>query len=153
MKNYFGKFLIILFVICALVGCAKKHTEEARLGTEIRRENTNDYYLNEQGYLVDKVTEFKTKDFNGYTLEYPILEDGVDEVVVYEFDTYDGNHIVMDASNVYQQVSLDEVGDYGEVELEIVAPGKDIVYMFDGERYYIEDYSRNILTISCPMNE
>ena len=59
---------------------------------------------------------------------------------------------MIDASNVYQQTNLDEIGDYGDVQLENIAPGKDIVYMYDGECYYIEDYMRNLLTISKPIN-
>ena len=59
---------------------------------------------------------------------------------------------MIDASNVYQQTNLDEIGDYGDVQLENIAPGKDIVYMYDGECYYIEDYTRNLLTISKPIN-
>ena len=69
-------------------------------------------------------------------------------IYVYEFDTYDNTHVVLDATNIYQQISLDTIGDYGDVQLEIVAPGEDIKYMFDGERYYIEDYTKNLLTIS-----
>ena len=115
--------------------------------------NNAEYYLNSQGILVDKVEEFETQTFGEYVVKYPILNDGVDEVVVYEFDTYDNIHVVLDTSNVYQQTSLDEMGDYGDVQLEQVAPGRDIAYMFDGERYYIEDYTINLLTISKPIND
>ncbi len=121
---------------------------------EIADTNNNaEYYLNSQGILVDKVKEFVTQTFGEYVVKYPILNEGLDEVVVYEFDTYDNIHVVLDASNVYQQTSLDETGDYGDVQLEQVAPGRDIAYMFDGERYYIEDYTINLLTISKPIND
>jgi len=121
---------------------------------EITDNNNNaEYYLNSQGILVDKVEEFETQTFGEYVVKYPILKEGVDEVVVYEFDIYDNIHIVLDASNVYQQTNLDEIGDYGDVQLEQIAPGRDIVYMFDGERYYIEDYTINLLTISKPIND
>lgn len=127
-------------------------TQEDTTDNDNSTETTNDYYINEQGILVDKVIEFETQTFGDYTLKYPILNEGTDEVVVYEFDTYDGVHIIIDASNVYQQTSLDEIGDYGDVLLTDVAPGRDIAYMFDGECYYIEDYSKNLLTISKPIN-
>ena len=116
-------------------------------------DNNAEYYLNSQGILVDKVEEFETQTFGEYVVKYPILNEGVDEVVVYEFDTYDNIHVVLDASNVYQQTNLDEIGDYGDVQLEQIAPGRDVVYMFDGERYYIEDYTINLLTISKPIND
>lgn len=119
---------------------------------EDTNENT-EYYLNSNGVLVDKVEEFEIQTFGEYELKIPILSDGEDEVVVYEFDTYDNVHVVIDASNVYQQTSLDEMGDYGDVQLEQIAPGKDIGYLFDGERYYIEDYTINLLTISKPVND
>lgn len=109
--------------------------------------NDSEYYTNDQGDLVDKVEEFETETFNDYTIKYPILDDGVDEVVVYEFDTYGGDHVILDATNVHQQTTM-EAGDYGDVELELIAPGRDIAYMYDGERIYIEDHARNLITIS-----
>lgn len=156
-----GKILIyvlcILLIMC-LTGCENNKTIEeissSQSETTMTQENysDNDYYVNEKGYLVDKVTEFETLIFGEYTLKCPVLNEGIDEVVVYEFDTYDGVHVIIDASNVYQQTNLDAIGDYGDVQLEEIAPGKDVVYMFDGERYYIEDYARNVLTITKPMN-
>lgn len=61
--------------------------------------------------------------------------------------------IILDATNVQQQSIFDEehVGDYGAIQLETIAPGKDVNYMWDGERYYIEDYKKNLITISKPM--
>ena len=172
--------LMILLMTMSFVGCSSKEAEEAPgipvvevqkieestsestqkqdetqvspEADEKPEEATSDYYLNEQGILVDKVEEFKTKTFGEYELQYPILDDGSDEVVVYEFDTYDNIHVVLDASNVYQQTSLSEPGDYGDVQLKGFAPGEDIVYMYDGESYYIEDYTINLLTISEPMS-
>ena len=72
-------------------------------------------------------------------------------LITYEFDTYDNKHVVVDESCIDQQVSMDQPGDYGDVELEQVAPGKDITYLSYGEQYYIQDYSRNLLTITIPM--
>lgn len=112
---------------------------------------SGEYYLNEAGILVDKVEKFKTQSFGEYSLTYPILEEGVDEVAVYEFDTNENIHVVLDATNIYQQISLDTPGDYGAVELEVVAQVEGIKYMFDGERYYIEDEINNLLTISDLM--
>lgn len=155
---------IMLLIIC-FAGCGEiedynseimetqDNVSDSPAVDEGTQETTGEYYLNGQGILVDKVEEFETQAIGEYTIKYPILDDGVDEVVVYGFDTYDNVHIIIDASNVYQQTSLDEIGDYGDVQLELVASGKDIVYMFDGECYYIEDYSINLLTISKPMGE
>lgn len=139
-----GIVLVVMVSLIALgsIGCGSK--EEAGSGA-------SEYYLNEDGILVDKVEEFKTQSFGEYSLTYPILEEGVDEVAVYEFDTDENIHVVLDATNIYQQMSLDTPGDYGAVELEVVAQAEGITYMFDGERYYIEDYTNNILTISDVM--
>ena len=161
-KRLFLMAMVVNLAIAGLAGCKRsgadnKETDGPTAILEVlpqkepeeqASDNSNDYYLNEQGILVDKVEEFKTQVFGEYTLTYPILEEGVDEVAVYEFDTYNNTHVVLDATNIYQQISLDTIGDYGDVQLEIVAPGEDIKYMFDGERYYIEDYPKNLLTIS-----
>lgn len=161
MKKRLVVLLMVMnLIIIGLVGCGN-HEEGSKpegedtvvdvievLPQEKSVEEPSNYYLNEQGILVDKVEEFKTQTLGEYTLTYPILEDGVDEVVVYEFDTDDNTHVVLDASNIYQQVSLNTEGDYGDVQLEIVASDEGIVYMYDGERYYIEDDTIDLLTIS-----
>lgn len=140
MRKIYICTLIVVLVALQLIGCTDKENSAAE-----------EYYTNEAGVLVDKVEEFETQTFGEYTLRIPILNEGVEEVKVYEFDTYDNRHIVLDATNVYQQVNLDAIGDYGDVELEEVAPGEDIAYLFDGECYYIEDYTANLLTISKPL--
>ena len=140
MRKTFICILVVALINTCLIGCTDKENSAAE-----------EYYTNEAGVLVDKVEEFEIQTFGEYTLRIPILNEGVEEVMVYEFDTYDNQHIVLDATNVYQQVNLDAIGDYGDVELEKVAPGKDIAYLFDGECYYIEDYTANLLTISKPM--
>lgn len=153
MIRKFMLFAIFISLLVCFAGCTNgenmEEIEESLAGSDVL---INNYYTNEQGVRVDKVTEFEIKTFGDYELKIPILNEGTDEVVVYEFDTYTGTHVVIDALNVYQQTNLDELGDYGDVQLEEVASGEDIIYMYDGERYYIEDYGMNLLTISKPTN-
>ena len=155
-----GKWIVLVTVIGVITlgaaGCGNKEAEstseeKAAVVEEVEITSSSEYYLNEDGILVDKVEEFKTQSFGEYSLTYPILEEGVDEVAVYEFNTNENVHVVLDATNIYQQISLDTMGDYGAVELEVVAQGDGMVYMFDGERYYIEDEVNNLLTISDVM--
>lgn len=155
-----GKWIALVTVIGVItlgaVGCGNKETESTSeekkaVVEEVEIAGSSEYYLNKDGTLVDKVEAFKTQSFGEYSLTYPILEEGVDEVAVYEFDTNENVHVLLDATNIYQQISLDTQGDYGAVELEVVAQGDGIVYMFDGERYYIEDEVNNLLTISDVM--
>lgn len=155
-----GKWIVLVTVIGVITlgaaGCGNKEAEstseeKAAVVEEVEITSSSEYYLNEDGILVDKVEEFKTQSFGEYSLTYPILEEGVDEVAVYEFNTNENVHVVLDGTNIYQQISLDTMGDYGAVELEVVAQGDGMVYMFDGERYYIEDEVNNLLTISDVM--
>lgn len=81
--------------------------QEQSIDADDEEELVNEYYTNEEGNLVDKVEQFREETNNGHIVKYPILEDGVDEVVVYEFDTFDNKHIVLDATNVMQHVRLD----------------------------------------------
>jgi len=148
--------LMISLMTLGCIGCTKEESrniseEIVTPVEEIAISDSSEYYLNDDGILVDKVEEFKTESFGEYSLTYPILEEGVDEVAVYEFDTNENVHVLLDATNIYQQISLDTLGDYGAVELEVVAQAEGIVYMFDGERYYIEDEVNNLLTISDVM--
>ena len=156
MKREFFLVAVIGVVTLGAIGCGSKEAEstseeKTAVVEEVESSGSSEYYLNEDGILVDKVEEFKTQSFGEYSLTYPILEEGVDEVAVYEFDTNKNVHVLLDATNIYQQMSLDTPGDYGAVELEVVAQAEGIVYMFDGERYYIEDEVNNLLTISDVM--
>lgn len=156
MKREFFLVAVIGVVTLGAIGCGSKEAEstfeeKTPVVEEVEISGSSEYYLNEDGILVDKVEEFKTQSFGEYSLTYPILEEGVDEVAVYEFDTNKNVHVLLDATNIYQQMSLDTPGDYGAVELEVVAQAEGIVYMFDGERYYIEDEVNNLLTISDVM--
>ncbi len=72
-------------------------------------------------------------------------------IVTYEFDTYNNKHVKVDESCIDQQINMDQSENYEDANFEQVAPGLDVAYLSDGERYYIEDYSRNLLTITIPM--
>ena len=155
MKKILATVLAMAMVL-SMTACGSKEAEstseeKTAVVEEVEISGSSEYYLNEDGILVDKVEEFKTQSFGEYSLTYPILEEGVDEVAVYEFDTNKNVHVLLDATNIYQQMSLDTPGDYGAVELEVVAQAEGVVYMFDGERYYIEDEVNNLLTISDVM--
>ena len=156
------KTLLLLGVGAIFSGCITNNTNsDYNENSSVREETTkteadskySEYYQNEHGDWVDKVEEFETETFDTFTIQYPILDDGKHEVIVYEFETYDGKQVTLDATNIHQQSTFDSehVGDYGDVTLKTVASKENVSYLFDGERYYIEDAARNLLTISKPI--
>ena len=70
--------------------------------------------------------------------------------VTYEFETYDGDEVVIDESNIILQEKTSTPEESSDIssEAEIVAPGRDYVYMADDSFYYIADYENNLLTIA-----
>jgi len=74
------------------------------------------------------------------------------ELVTYEFETYDNEKVVLDeASITLQEVSENpEESEYitEAAAGNVIAPGRDFVYMADDDNYYVADYSRNLVTVA-----
>jgi len=73
----------------------------------------------------------------------------ITEDVTYEFDTFDGQHIVVDSSNILSQNEDENPLETTKVpkEAEVIAPGRDYVLLDDGEYYYVEDTVNNLVTV------
>ncbi len=68
----------------------------------------------------------------------------------YEIETFDGEVIVIDDSNIISQQAVEDVLETTLVpsEAEVIAPGRDYVYLADDNNYYVEDAVDNLLTIA-----
>ena len=74
------------------------------------------------------------------------------ELVTYEFETFDNLKIKLDESNIIAQESSDDP-EYSDLVPEsargnIIAPGRDYVYLEDDDYYYVADLSRNLITVA-----
>lgn len=72
------------------------------------------------------------------------------EYVSYEFETYDGQTIKIDESNIVSQNPEENVLETTLVpeNAEVIAPGRDYVYLADDEFYYVEDSANGLLTVA-----
>lgn len=70
------------------------------------------------------------------------------EFVTYEFETFDGVIVKIDETNIISQKTENNVLETTEVpaDAEVIAPGRDYVYLDDGEFYYVEDAANDLLT-------
>lgn len=68
----------------------------------------------------------------------------------YEFETYDGRMIVIDESNIISQEQVEDVleSELVPADAEVIAPGRDFVYLEDADHYYVEDVENGLLTIA-----
>ena len=66
----------------------------------------------------------------------------------YEFETFDGETIVIDEQNIMSQEKVDNVLETSLVpaDAQIIAPGRDYVYLEDAEYIYVEDALKGLLT-------
>lgn len=78
-----------------------------------------------------------------------------EEYVTYEFETFDGKNIVIDGTNIISQESVENVLETDKVpeNAQIIAPGRDFVYLEDDTYYYVEDATKNLLTVATKANE
>lgn len=70
--------------------------------------------------------------------------------LVYEFETYDGQKIVIDDSNIISQTLEENVLESTSVPegAVVIAPGRDYVYLEDENYYYVEDAANGLLTVA-----
>ncbi|GEM_PF-2118488 len=75
-------------------------------------------------------------------------DSGSSEYTTYEFETYDGESVVIDSSNIVSQEHDDNPLESALVpsDAEVVAPGRDYVYLADDAYYYVEDAVKNLVT-------
>lgn len=72
------------------------------------------------------------------------------EYETYEFETFDGRNIVIDETNIVSQETVENVLETTKVpaDAEVIAPGRDYVYLEDADFFYVEDAAKNLLTIA-----
>jgi len=71
-------------------------------------------------------------------------------LTTYEFEDFDGATVVVDEANILCQRAEDQVLDTEivPVHAEVIAPGRDYVYLADSFYYYVEDAANGLLTVA-----
>lgn len=74
------------------------------------------------------------------------------DIITYEFETYDGETVVINADNIVTQEKSDDPGSselISEAAIEnIIAPGRDYLYLADDDYYYVADYYNGLITVA-----
>ena len=93
-------------------------------------------------------------DANGNTVTTTITNHNGEEseLITYEFETYDGVKVVIDENSIVAQEASEDP-EYSDLVSEeargnIIAPGRDFVYLEDENNYYVADLSRNLITVA-----
>lgn len=97
-------------------------------------------------------------DLNGMDIQvyaeqiYESLQKEVTDVSykTYETETFDGTVIKIDETNIISQEKVEDVLETTLVpsDAEVIAPGRDFVYLADANNYYVEDVVDQLLTIA-----
>ena len=68
----------------------------------------------------------------------------------YEFDTYDGDKVVIDDSNIVSQEANEDALEWEGLpeDAEQLAPGRDCILFSSGDNYYVEDVTNGLVTIA-----
>lgn len=74
------------------------------------------------------------------------------ELITYEFETFDNAKVVIDENSIVAQEQCDDPEHSelvsAEAEGNIIAPGRDYVYLEDDDYYYVADIYRNLITVA-----
>lgn len=133
------------------------HTYDAE-GEETLTEKYNDgtgkFSLNADNEMVWQDDVDHSADDTSFA-NYDLILSEADTIVecgfkTYEFETFEGISVVIDENNVISQETVEDVLENANVpaDAEVIAPGRDFVYLADDEYYYVEDAVDNLLTIA-----
>jgi len=136
VKNkYFVKTITLAIVatitMCVCAGCGDNSEKES---SEVTIE-------------VEKIEETPVADEN-------TTEDvqANSELVTYEFETFESLYVVLDENSIVIQESTDDPEGSEHISEaaagNVIAPGKDYVYLEDDDYYYVADYANNLITVA-----
>ena len=79
-------------------------------------------------------------------------EETSEELVTYEFETFDNVQVVIDENSIIAQEASEDPENSDLVSESargnIIAPGRDYVYLEDDDYYYVADLSRQLITVA-----
>lgn len=103
-----------------------------------------EYMFLEDGRLIVHVGE------NWYYFKKQETDTPVANYKTYEFETFDGTIVSIDDTNIISQEKVEDVLESANVpsDAEVIAPGRDYVYLADSNKYYVEDAVDQLFTIA-----
>ena len=126
----------------SVVGCSVEKTV-----------TTTETHTDANGDTVTTTTTQTTDQDGNVTTETTEAESaGATELITYEFETFDNVKVVIDENSIVAQESSDDPENSDLVSEEtrgnIIAPGRDFIYLEDNDYYYVADLSRNLITVA-----
>ena len=114
---------------------------------------TTETHTEENG---NTITTTQTVDENGNvqneTTKIEAESAEATDLITYEFETFDNVKVVIDENNIVAQESSEDPEHSALVSAEaagnIIAPGRDFIYLEDADYYYVADISRNLITVA-----
>ena len=129
--------ILAAFAACSVMGCSVEKTV-----------TTTETHTDANGDTVTTTTT-QTTDSDG-NVESETTE--TKNLITYEFETFDNVKVVIDENSIVAQESSDDPENSDLVSAEaagnIIAPGRDFVYLEDDDYYYVADLSRNLITVA-----
>ena len=136
--------ILAAIAACSVMGCS---VEKTVTRTETHTDADGNIITTTSTQTVDKNGKVK----NG-TAEIAIEPAETKELITYEFETFDNVKVVIDENSIINQEQSDDPENSELISVEaagnIIAPGRDYVYLEDENYYYVADLSRNLITVA-----
>ena len=132
MKKKLLTLLGLTMLVCCVTACGSKNDNTTTATTE-ETENTTTEDAAEE-------TEDTTVAETAETVEKQS----------YEFETFDGQTVVINESNIVSQEACEEPLEWDGLpaDAEQQAPGRDLILFADSTNYYVEDVTNKLVTIA-----
>lgn len=135
MKKNLLTVLGILLIVGTMAACGNANKDQVS-------ENTVS-----EANAVSENTEASVSEVE---VKSPYIKDEATGTMTYEFETFDGQIVVIDGSNIFFQKECENPLEWDQLpaEAEQLAPGRDFILFADDSKYYVEDAVNNIVTVA-----
>ncbi|MCQ2082160.1 MAG: hypothetical protein MJZ11_10920 [Lachnospiraceae bacterium] len=135
--------ILTAFAACSIMGCSVEKTV-----------TTTETHTDADGNTITTTSTQTTKNGkvkNG-TAVIEIEPSEAKELITYEFETFDKVKVAIEENSIIKQEQCDDPEHSDLIskaaEGNIIAPGRDYVYLEDNDYYYVADISRGLITIA-----
>jgi len=114
----------------------------------------NETGINDPEFYMENGNLVMHARINGGNATITFEKEQSNKAMAYEFEDFDGNTVKIDDSNIISQEQVENVleTDLVPEEAEVIAPGRDYVYLADENYYYVEDAVNGLLTVAQKNN-
>lgn len=137
--------LVIMLCLTMLMACVSACGNNKTQTSDVTKEEN--VVTSETTDVVEEVVTTETSEIDEVVSEE---NNEVSEFITYEFETFDGDEVIIKADTILSQEPCDEPLEWSGLpsDAEQLATDRDCILFEDANNYYIEDVTNKLVTIA-----